>query len=91
MHASALLHKSLTLRGKSFGRGQSEAHAERLATGVAAAKLIASRYKRDPRNHARRQHRRDRSAVGRQQLHQQVYSTVYQPTCDHTGDISAVA
>jgi NADPH:quinone reductase-like Zn-dependent oxidoreductase len=41
VHASTLLHKSLTLRGKNIGRWQSEASAERRASDVAAAKLIA--------------------------------------------------
>ncbi|MEU8982762.1 zinc-binding dehydrogenase [Streptomyces sp. NPDC048309] len=39
--ASTLLHKSLTLRGKNIGRWMSEASAERRASDVAAAKLIA--------------------------------------------------
>lgn len=41
VHASTLLHKSLTLRGKNIGRWLSEASAERRASDVAAAKLIA--------------------------------------------------
>lgn len=42
VHASTLLHKSLTLQGKSIGRWQSEVSAERRASDVAAAaKLIA--------------------------------------------------
>ncbi|MFK0107124.1 zinc-binding dehydrogenase [Streptomyces sp. NPDC091217] len=41
VHASTLLHKSLTLRGKSIGRWQSEVSAERRASDVGAAKLIA--------------------------------------------------
>jgi NADPH:quinone reductase-like Zn-dependent oxidoreductase len=41
VHASTLLHKSLTLRGKSIGRWLSEASAERRASDVATAKLIA--------------------------------------------------
>ncbi|MFJ3306644.1 zinc-binding dehydrogenase [Streptomyces sp. NPDC086549] len=39
--ASVLLHKSLTLRGKSIGRWLSEASAERRASDVATAKLMA--------------------------------------------------
>jgi hypothetical protein len=39
---STLLHKWLTPRGKNIGRRQSEASAERQASGVAAAKLIAA-------------------------------------------------
>lgn len=39
--ASTLLHKSLTLRGKTIGRWMSETSAERQASDVAAAKLIA--------------------------------------------------
>ncbi|MGW0883162.1 zinc-binding dehydrogenase [Streptomyces sp. NPDC002671] len=41
VHASQLLHKSLTLRGKSIGRWLYEVSAERRASDVAAAKLIA--------------------------------------------------
>ncbi|MFE2972188.1 zinc-binding dehydrogenase [Streptomyces sp. NPDC059340] len=41
VHASTLLHKSLTLRGKNIGRWLSEASAERRASDVATAKLIA--------------------------------------------------
>ncbi|MET8027780.1 zinc-binding dehydrogenase [Streptomyces avermitilis] len=41
LHASTLLHKSLTLRGKNIGRWLSETSAERRASDVAAAKLIA--------------------------------------------------
>ncbi|MFC9643023.1 zinc-binding dehydrogenase [Streptomyces mirabilis] len=41
IHASTLLHKSLTLRGKSIGRWLSEASAERRASDVATAKVIA--------------------------------------------------
>lgn len=41
VHASTLLHKSLTLRGKSIGWWLSEVSAERRASDVAAAKLIA--------------------------------------------------
>lgn len=41
VHASTLLHKSLTLRGKNIGRWMSEASAERRASDVATAKLIA--------------------------------------------------
>ncbi|MEU9370603.1 hypothetical protein AB0D71_39305 [Streptomyces avermitilis] len=37
---STLQHKSLTLRGENIGHWQSEASAERRASGVAAAKLI---------------------------------------------------
>lgn len=39
--ASTLLHKSLTLRGKTVGRWLSETSAARQAFDVAAAKLIA--------------------------------------------------
>ncbi|MFJ9968047.1 zinc-binding dehydrogenase [Streptomyces avermitilis] len=41
VHASTLLHKSLTLRGKNIGRWLSEASADRRASDVATAKLIA--------------------------------------------------
>ncbi|MFF2412122.1 hypothetical protein [Streptomyces sp. NPDC058092] len=41
VHASALLDKSLTLRGKNIGRWLSEASAERRASDVATAKQIA--------------------------------------------------
>ncbi|MGW2420550.1 hypothetical protein ACWC0C_15070 [Streptomyces sp. NPDC001709] len=41
VHASKLLHKSLTLQGKNIGRWLSEVSAERRASDVAAAKLIA--------------------------------------------------
>ncbi|WP_327434652.1 zinc-binding dehydrogenase [Streptomyces sp. NBC_01236] len=41
VHASTLLHKSLTLQGKNIGRWLSEASAERRASDVATAKLIA--------------------------------------------------
>ncbi|MEE1810132.1 zinc-binding dehydrogenase [Streptomyces sp. BE133] len=41
VHASTLLNKSLTLRGKSIGRWLSEASAERRASDVATAKQIA--------------------------------------------------
>ncbi|MFF5017716.1 zinc-binding dehydrogenase [Streptomyces sp. NPDC001165] len=41
VHASTLVHKSLTLRGKNIGRWLSEASAERRASDVAAAKLLA--------------------------------------------------
>ncbi|MFE7211956.1 zinc-binding dehydrogenase [Streptomyces sp. NPDC001698] len=41
VHASTLLNKSLTLRGKNIGRWLSEASAERRASDVATAKLIA--------------------------------------------------
>jgi hypothetical protein len=43
VHASTLLHKWLTPRGKNIGRRQSDASAERQSSsGVAAAKLIAA-------------------------------------------------
>jgi NADPH:quinone reductase-like Zn-dependent oxidoreductase len=41
LHASTLLSKSLTLRGKNIGRWLSEASAERRASDVATAKQIA--------------------------------------------------
>ncbi|MFD4856361.1 zinc-binding dehydrogenase [Streptomyces atratus] len=41
VHASTLLNKSLTLRGKNIGRWLSEASAERRASDVATAKQIA--------------------------------------------------
>ncbi|MGW7408555.1 zinc-binding dehydrogenase [Streptomyces sp. NPDC054833] len=41
IHASTLLHKSLTLRGKNIGRRLSEVSAERRAADVAATKQIA--------------------------------------------------
>ncbi|MEV6591840.1 zinc-binding dehydrogenase [Streptomyces acidicola] len=41
LHASTLLNKSLTLRGRSIGRWLSEASAERRASDVATAKQIA--------------------------------------------------
>ncbi|WP_405885347.1 zinc-binding dehydrogenase [Streptomyces sp. NBC_01136] len=41
LHASTLLHQSLTLRGKNIGRWLSEASAERRASDVATAKQIA--------------------------------------------------
>jgi hypothetical protein len=43
LHASTLLSKSLTLRGKNIGRWLSEASAERRASDVATAKQIARR------------------------------------------------
>ncbi|MFF2503490.1 zinc-binding dehydrogenase [Streptomyces sp. NPDC058067] len=43
--ASMLLHKSLTLRGKTIGRWMSDTSAERQASDVAAAKLIATAFK----------------------------------------------
>ncbi|MEU8974570.1 zinc-binding dehydrogenase [Streptomyces monashensis] len=42
VHASTLLHGSLTLRGKNIGRWSSEVSAERRASDVAAAISIAS-------------------------------------------------
>ncbi|GAA3113126.1 zinc-binding dehydrogenase [Streptomyces echinatus] len=41
VHASTLLHKSLTLQGKNIGRWLSEVSAEWRASDIAAAKLIA--------------------------------------------------
>ncbi|MFB7509538.1 hypothetical protein [Streptomyces broussonetiae] len=45
MHASKLLHKWLTLQGKNIGRWLSEVSAERQASDVATAKLIALPFK----------------------------------------------
>jgi NADPH:quinone reductase-like Zn-dependent oxidoreductase len=41
VHASTMLHQSLTLRGATLGRWLSEASAERRASDVATAKQIA--------------------------------------------------
>jgi NADPH:quinone reductase-like Zn-dependent oxidoreductase len=41
VHASTMLHQSLTLRGATLGRWLSEASAEWRASGVATAKQIA--------------------------------------------------
>jgi NADPH:quinone reductase-like Zn-dependent oxidoreductase len=43
VHASTMLHQSLTLRGATLGRQLSEASAERRASDVATAKQIARR------------------------------------------------
>jgi NADPH:quinone reductase-like Zn-dependent oxidoreductase len=43
VHASTMLHQSLTLRGATLGRWLSEASAERRASDVATAKQIALR------------------------------------------------